>query len=69
MELICAKCHVHACGEEPGSKPLPRYCPNLNGANVLDKAHRHYQSDEQTRRIARSAAQVEAIGYCRWPRV
>lgn len=69
MELMCAKCHVQACREAPGSKPLPGYCPNLEGSDVLDKAYRHYQSDEQTRQLARCAAQVEATGYCRWPRV
>ena len=69
MELMCAKCQVRACREQPGSKPLPKYCPNLDGSDILDKAYRHYQSDEQTRHLARSAAQVEATGYCRWPRV
>ena len=69
MELMCAKCHVQACREEPGSKPLPKYCPALNGVDILDTACQHYQSDEQTQLLARSAAQVEAAGYCRWPRV
>jgi uncharacterized metal-binding protein len=69
MELLCAKCHVQACREEPGSMPLPKYCPNLNRTDVIKKAYRHFQTDEQTRLLIRSAAQVEAIGYCRWPRV
>jgi uncharacterized metal-binding protein len=69
MELMCAKCHVQACRQEPGRKLLPRFCPNLDGSNILDKAYQNYQSDEQTRQLARSAAQVEATGYCRWPRV
>jgi uncharacterized metal-binding protein len=69
MELKCAICRVQACREEPGSKPLPAFCPVLDGSTALDIANQVYRSNAETRQFARSAAQVEAAGYCRWPRV
>jgi len=69
VELMCAKCRGQVCREEPGSKPVPGYCPTLNKTSALEKAFHTYQSDAQIQHFARSAAQVEAAGYCHWPRV
>jgi uncharacterized metal-binding protein len=69
MELKCAICRVQACREAPGAKPLPDFCPAINETTALAKTRQIYQSDFETQRLARSAAQVEAEGYCHWPRV
>lgn len=68
MELKCPICGVQACsqGEEAA---LPPFCPPNRYAEVLDAARRVYQEDAETRRLSVAAAQVEAEGYCRWPRV
>ena len=36
---------------------------------LLAQVRRTYEEDEEVRRLAVAAAQVEAAGYCRWPRV
>jgi uncharacterized metal-binding protein len=68
MELKCAICRVQACREEPGVKPLPAFCPAAVESAALAEARQSY-TDPGTQHLARSAAQVEAAGYCRWPRV
>ncbi len=69
MELKCSICRVQACREEPGAKPLPAFCPAATEPGTLTEARQAYQSEGGVQRLARSAAQVEATGYCRWPRV
>ena len=69
MELKCAVCGVQACSQEPGARAEPPFCPAQTQAEVLARVRRLYQRDEETRRLARASAQVEAEGYCRWPRV
>jgi len=69
MELKCAICRVQACREEPGTKPLPVFCPIKDESNTLADVRQIYQSDVKMQHMARSAAQVEAAGYCHWPRV
>jgi uncharacterized metal-binding protein len=69
MELKCSTCRSHACREAPGTKPLPAFCPNAQGAVVLTETRETYRSDPEIRRLAAAAARVEAAGYCRWPRV
>jgi uncharacterized metal-binding protein len=69
MELKCAICHVQACREEPGKKVAPAFCPAGTDSAALAGSRQIYQSDSETQRLALSAAQVEAAGYCRWPRV
>lgn len=69
MELMCAICRVQACREEPGTKQLPAYCPMLGESTALAEARQVYHADAGMQQLARSAAQVEAAGYCRWPRV
>lgn len=69
MELKCALCHVQACRQEPGARPLPAFCPAGTASETLEAVRQVYAEDDETRRLARAAAQVEAEGYCRWPRV
>jgi len=69
MELNCSLCRVQACREEPGAKILPAFCPAAAESAVLDEARRVYGAEAGTQHLARAAAQVEAAGYCRWPRV
>jgi uncharacterized metal-binding protein len=69
MELKCSICRVQACSKEPGAKPFPAFCPASNETAALTNARQTYRSDAETQHLARSAAQVEAAGYCRWPRV
>jgi len=38
-------------------------------SQLLAEVRQTYLTDEETRRLAVAAAQVEAAGYCRWPRV
>ncbi len=69
MELQCAVCRVGACSTEPGSKPYPTFCPMASQLQLLAEVRQTYLTDEETRHLALAAAQVEAAGYCRWPRV
>lgn len=69
MELKCALCKVQACRNEPGTRPLPAFCPAASAPEVLEQARQVYQSDAQVKALANTAARVEATGYCRWPRV
>jgi uncharacterized metal-binding protein len=68
MELKCSICRVQACRDEPGAKAFPVFCPALQESGALTEARQIYHSDAETRKLALSAAQVEATGYCRWPR-
>lgn len=68
MELNCATCRVQACRDEPGAKPLPVFCPAATDPETVAEARQIY-TEAGTRHLAHMAAQVEAAGYCRWPRV
>jgi uncharacterized metal-binding protein len=69
MQLKCSICRVQACREEPGAKPIPVFCPVLVDSTSLVEVRQVYRTDAETQCLARSAAQVEAAGYCHWPRV
>jgi len=69
MELKCSICRVQACREAPGVKTPPAFCPANESIDTLAKARQIYESDSTTRKLALAAAQVEASGYCHWPRV
>jgi uncharacterized metal-binding protein len=68
MTLHCTTCRVQACASEPGAKTYPDFCPTNTSSEVLEQVRSLY-ADGETRRLAVAAAQVEAEGYCRWPRV
>ncbi len=69
MEAQCAVCRVQTCSTEPNSQPYPSFCPMETQAELLDEVQQIYLEDSETQRLALAAAQVEAEGYCRWPRV
>jgi len=68
-ELKCTVCRVQSCSAAPGTKPYPTFCPIPGEPAALTEARHLYDEDAETQRLARAAAQVEAAGYCRWPRV
>jgi uncharacterized metal-binding protein len=68
MELNCPICGVQACSQGPDAS-LPPFCPANTHPETLAAARQAYQDDPETRRLSIAAAQVEAEGYCRWPRV
>jgi len=65
----CALCGVRACSEERGSKSPPPFCPVPSQTDLLEGVSQAYREDEEIRRLAVAAAQVEAEGYCVWPRL
>jgi uncharacterized metal-binding protein len=69
MELSCSLCRVQACRQEPGVKTVPTFCPAETQPGILDRIRQFYATDNETQLLARAAAQVEAAGYGRWPRV
>jgi uncharacterized metal-binding protein len=69
MELNCSLCRVQACRQEPGAKTSPAFCPAETEPQALGGVRQVYATDDETQFLARAAAQVEAAGYGRWPRV
>jgi uncharacterized metal-binding protein len=68
MELKCAVCRVQACSAEPGSKPIPVFCPMSEDVPALSEARATY-ADPEMRALAQESARTEAAGYCKQPRV
>ena len=62
----CANCTVYACGEENPEK-LPANCPMQNTA-LMETVFQTYQQPEN-REFYITASELEALGYCRWPRL
>ena len=62
----CAQCAVQACGQANPEK-LPRNCPMRN-ENLMGNALENYQLPEN-RDFYITASELEALGYCQWPRV
>ncbi len=66
---VCATCRVMACSAEPGTVEVPRTCPMLLEAEVLDEVAMAYQQDPELRRMAQESARTESAGYCRTTRI
>ena len=62
----CANCTVYACGEENPEK-LPANCPMQNTA-LMETVFQTYQQPKN-REFYITASELEALGYCQWPRV
>lgn len=62
----CANCTVYACWEEHPRK-LPANCP-MQQAQLMETAFRTGQLPEN-REFYITASELEALGYCRWPRL
>ncbi len=62
----CAQCAVQACGQAAPEK-LPNNCP-IRDEGLMGKALAVYRLPEN-RDFYITASELEAIGYCQWPRV
>lgn len=62
----CANCTVQACGQANPEK-LPKNCP-MRGETLMAEAQSRYQLPEN-RDFYITASELEALGYCQWPRV
>lgn len=62
----CANCTIMACSEEHPEK-LPKNCP-MQKSDVLDTAFQAYALPEN-REFYITASELEALGYCQWPRI
>jgi uncharacterized metal-binding protein len=62
----CAHCTALACGHEHPEK-LPGNCP-MQQSGIMDTARKTYALPEN-RDFYITASELEALGYCQWPRV
>lgn len=62
----CAQCGVRACGLE-NAQTLPKNCP-MREKELMDGALQSYALAENHDFYV-TASELEAIGYCQWPRV
>ena len=62
----CAQCAIHACGQAEPEK-LPKNCP-MRDETLMAQALETYHLEEN-RNFYITASELEAIGYCQWPRV
>lgn len=62
----CAQCAIHACGQESPEK-MPKNCP-MRKKELMDSALQSYALAENHDFYV-TASELEAIGYCQWPRV
>ena len=66
MYYTCASCTIRACGEENPEK-LPKNCP-MRSESLMETAFDTYALPEN-RDFYINASELEALGYCQWPRV
>ena len=62
----CAQCTIHACREAEQGK-MPKNCP-MHNRQLMQDALALY-SLEENHKFYVTASEIEAIGYCQWPRV
>lgn len=62
----CADCAVRVCGT-PEPENLPKNCP-MREREMMDRALEKYSLSEN-RDFYVTASEIEALGYCQWPRV
>lgn len=62
----CANCTVYACSEANPEK-LPKNCP-MHNTQLMDTALQTYDQPDN-REFYITASELEALGYCRWPRL
>lgn len=69
-EPSCAYCPptVRACRQGEADERAPGFCPTRVDPEGIARALKEYD-DEETLRVARISAEVEAEGYCHWTRV
>lgn len=66
MYYSCAQCAVKAC-ESGELDKKPKNCP-MHDAEFFEKVLEEYKKEENSRFYQTSSA-IEALGYCRWPRL
>ena len=66
MYYTCASCAVQACSRE-NPEELPKNCP-MRSTELMEGAFAAYALPEN-REFYITASELEALGYCRWPRV
>ena len=66
MSYTCAQCSVYACGQER-PETLPKNCP-MREPSLMEKAQAAYRLPEN-RTFYITASELEALGYCQWPRL
>lgn len=62
----CANCAIMACSEENPEK-LPKNCP-MRAKDLMSAALETYGLPEN-REFYITASEMEALGYCQWPRI
>ncbi len=62
----CANCAVMVCSQEHPEK-LPKNCP-MRAQELMEKALETYSLAEN-REFYINASEMEALGYCQWPRL
>lgn len=62
----CAKCTVYACREASPDK-LPKNCP-IRNEKLMETALETYALEENHAFYV-TASELEALGYCQWPRI
>lgn len=62
----CANCTIMACSEKHPER-LPKNCP-MHKQSLMDNALRTYALEEN-REFYITASEMEALGYCQWPRL
>ena len=68
LQQDCAACGVNPCYTD--GRPNERFdgCPMTSNTEVLEKAAKVYE-EASTRKLANTAAKIEARGYLKWTRV
>ena len=66
MTYTCASCTVQACSREHPEE-LPKNCP-MRSTELMAAAFEAYSLPEN-RDFYITASELEALGYCQWPRV
>lgn len=68
-KLDCATCGVNSCDTIGEANQRHGACPMTTSPEVLQEASKEYDQSEDTRRMAHTAALVEARGYMKWTRI
>ena len=61
----CASCTLKSCSD-PEHQVLPKNCP-MHDTQLMDMAFLEYGTEENHSFYV-SSSEIEALGYCRWPR-
>ncbi len=65
--MKCASCGIYACHTGELEK-TPDHCP-MGEEDFFKETFKEYQANEETEKIAISAARVEGCGYGKWTRL